>query len=458
MPVQRKPCKVLLVRPKAANMLGYLNVVDVEPLELEYLYTVLREDGFEAVIYDALLDRATLSDVLRKERPDVVCITGYITQSDLMRKYASTARRLLPRVRVILGGVHVEVNHRDFFGDSDVDYLVHTSAPAPFVELVRCIADGREADVASIDGLCLRDADGVWRTTPPVTADINDLPIPDRTYFHAHIDRFKYLHFKPCATLKTAYGCPNRCHFCFCRKLNQSRYSARDMTRVMDEIETIRCPNIYIVDDDFLVDKARLEQFVELIRERGIERRFLVYGRADFVAANPDWMRRLRQAGVRLVMVGLESFLDDRLDAYGKRSSRAINERCIEVLRECDILCMGFLMVDPGTTREDFKALGDWIEAVGLTYVSVAIFTPIPGTDSFEEYRNRLIDTDPRHFDLLHCMVQPERMSLREYYRECHKLYLRIFRIARRRHAYDFLDLTYYRQVFDRYFRTLIKE
>ncbi len=84
MAVARKPLRVLLVRPKAANMLGYLNVVDVEPLELEYLYTVFRDAGFEAVIYDALLDRATLSDVLRRERPDVLCITGYIAQQALM--------------------------------------------------------------------------------------------------------------------------------------------------------------------------------------------------------------------------------------------------------------------------------------------------------------------------------------------------------------------------------------
>lgn len=449
--------KVLLVRPKAANMLGYLNVVDSEPLELEYLYTVLRDYGAEACIYDALLDRQTLSRVLRREQPEVLCITGYITQRNLIRKYAAIAKRTLPGIRVIVGGVFAELTYSELY-DESIDYIIHTASLDVFVAVIRCIDQGTEDAIPAIKGICYRHPDGAWRKNEQVIADINDLPIPDRTYFYRTIDRYKYLNYKPCASVKTTYGCPYRCSFCYCRKLNGGIYSARDMRRVVEEIRSIQCDTIYIVDDDFLFDATRLEAFIALIEAGGIRKNFLVYGRADFVAQNKAMMMRLKQVGVCLVMVGLESMVDADLENYNKKSSRVINEQCIRVLKECDITCMGFLMMDQNARKSDFAAMAQWIDEVDLTYISVAIYTPLPGSDIYEACRDQIIDSKIQHYDFLHCMLPPAHMSLKAYYHECHKLYRKIFRIAKRKGAYDFLDLQYYRTVFDNFFRTVLKE
>ena len=449
--------KVLVVRPKAANTLGYLNVVDTEPLELEYLYTVLRDYGAEACIYDALLDHKALSRVLLDEQPDVICITGYITQRNLIRKYGAIAKRRIPGIKVIAGGVFAELTYAQLY-DDNIDYIIHTSSLKTFIEVIRCIDQDRETAIPAIKGICYRQADGTWHKNDNVIADINDLPIPDRSYFYRTMNRYKYLDYKPCASVKTTYSCPYACSFCYCRKLNSGRYSARDMRLVIEEIKSIQCDNIYVVDDDFLFDKSRLETFITLIEKNGIRKNFLVYGRADFVANNKTMMMRLKKAGVCLVMVGLESMVDAELENYNKKSSRAINEACIRVLRECNITCMGFLMVDQNARKSDFAAVAKWMETVDLTYISVAIHTPLPGSDIYENYRDQFIDTKIQHFDFLHCMLQPKHMSLRAYYRECHKLYRKIFRIAKRKGAYAFLDLQYYRGVFDHFFRTLMKE
>ena len=42
--------------------------------------------------------------------------------------------------------------------------------------------------------------------------------------------------------------------FCFCRAITQGRYAERPLEDVMTELEAIREREIYIVDDDFLVD------------------------------------------------------------------------------------------------------------------------------------------------------------------------------------------------------------
>ena len=43
-----------------------------------------------------------------------------------------------------------------------------------------------------------------------------------------------------------------------------------DIKDVVDEIKDINCENIYIIDDDFLVDPKRIRQFIDLIKENNI--------------------------------------------------------------------------------------------------------------------------------------------------------------------------------------------
>ena len=65
---------------------------------------------------------------------------------------------------------------------------------------------------------------------------------------------------------------------------------------------------IYIVDDDFLLDVDRIQRFIFELKRRNIRKHFLVYGRADFIASHPEIIRDFKEVGLRTVIVGLESF------------------------------------------------------------------------------------------------------------------------------------------------------
>ena len=68
---------------------------------------------------------------------------------------------------------------------------------------------------------------GKWIENKSVPFDINNLPLPEREYFYAHFDRYRYLELLPCAHVRTAYCCPYRCRFCYRNKLNCGVYSKR---------------------------------------------------------------------------------------------------------------------------------------------------------------------------------------------------------------------------------------
>lgn len=52
-------------------------------LELEYLHTVLAENGIEDYIYDGLVEKVNIRDTILREKPDVLAVTGFITQEKL---------------------------------------------------------------------------------------------------------------------------------------------------------------------------------------------------------------------------------------------------------------------------------------------------------------------------------------------------------------------------------------
>ena len=430
--------RILLIKPETVGIFSFTNLVDHEPLELEYLYTLFRSCGFRAFIYDRRYDLTSLKRKLRQTRPDVVCITGYITQQELMIKYCDIIKKYDRRIKIILGGSNVELNYENYFR-SKADYLYHLSGLGSMAELVKRIRDSRPVD--DIKGICFR-KNGKWKVNPKVMESPQDLPRPDRSYFYRNKDKFRYLCFRPLALVKNSFSCPRKCSFCFCTNRNGGRYACRRVEDLVDEIASLDVPAIHITDDDFLISREYLTEFVRLIRERGIHKKFLIYGRADFIAHNEDIIKELASVGLALVMVGLESPENDELDSYNKHTTLNDNLECVRILHENNIFCAGLFIVHQGMTKADFHRLYKWIAEKDII-PTVSVFTPMQGSAVYKEYEDRLIDRNVTKQDLFHCLLKPEHMSVRSFTLQYYKLSLRL--AWKNRHSPLYKDNQYFR-------------
>ena len=112
----------MLIKPETVGIFAYTYLVDHEPLEMEYLYTVLKNRGHEAYIYDRRHELTPLKSKLKHFAPDVVCITGYITQEKLMIKLARLIKRFNKRITVIIGGSHPQIKYENIY-NSSADYI-----------------------------------------------------------------------------------------------------------------------------------------------------------------------------------------------------------------------------------------------------------------------------------------------------------------------------------------------
>lgn len=437
--------KVLLIRPQAPNKLSFINILDNEPLELEYLYTELLYRGFVGYIYDGLIENTSVQDTILREKPDVVAVTGYITQQKLMIEYCRLAKEINSNIMTIVGGVHVQMNYEEFY-DESIDYLLRSESVSAFGDLLA------GADLSTINGLIYK-KDGRFIQNELIPIDINTLPIPDRSFFNKHKSKYHYLHLQEVATIKTAFSCPFSCNFCYCTLLAGGKYSARDLSLVIEELKTIESKNIQIVDDDFLVDKNRLLEFIRLVRENKIDKTFICYSRADFIANNEDLVRELRSIGFIYFLVGLEAISNEELVAMNKQVSIDENRKCIEILRNADAHCIALMIAPLSADKAYFRKLYDFVKETKLLYVTVSIFTPIPGTPLYEEYKDKIVSDDIEDYDFLHLVLEPEKLTKQQFYREYNKLVLRLYNLAKKSGIYDFMDIEFYKNMLTGYLK-----
>ncbi len=411
--------KVLLVRPRPdPDTIGLQHVMLVEPLELEVLGALCRPGGHEPVVLDLTLEADDIDAFLARERPDVLAVTGYITNVPAMIDACRRAKVRSDRIVTMVGGVHCEVVPEDL-DDPAIDFRVVRNAVTVFPRLLDHVANGAPLPP------------GVLR--PGQACDPDALPpmdfayaCPERALVDRYRDRYFYIFHDRVALLKTAFGCPYTCNFCFCRRITTGKYRERPMPDVLDELQRIPQREVYIVDDDFLVSRERVMSFVQGVRARGIDRRYLVYGRADFIAGNPDVIQAFRDAGLRTVIVGFESFLDDDLQAFKKGIDASTNAAAMAVLNRLGVECFATIILPPNWGRQEFHACGRRLRELKVKFVNLQPLTPLPGTGVRCDPATLLVPrSDFPKWDLAHVMLRPQKLNEAEFYEELIALYLR---------------------------------
>ncbi len=405
--------KILFVRPRYNTRLSRHPWLATEPLDLEYLAAIASEEGCKWMIHDPVVKKESFPHILKNFNPTIVAITGYYPAKDQMIHYAQQAKLAGKKILTLVGGAHAEVNHTDFHREA-VDIVIRSGGANTFREILQTIQRGDNTD--DIAGICHCTESGTWQCKTAEPFDPAALPVPDRSHFNQYREHFSYLHYGPTALVKTAYGCPFNCKFCYCRMLNNGHYSSRKPEEVVAEIKEIQCAQIWIVDDTFLLDIDRIRRFADLIETNNINKRFIIYSRSEFVAKNPEVIPLLKKIGVINVIIGFESICEDKLNRYNKRIAEAEGRQCIRLLNDAKIECTGLFIMDVDASLTDFLSLDRWIKKTNLTTYTFSIFTPYPGTEDFEKFKDLLITNDCRKWDLSHLVLAPTKMSRSTFY------------------------------------------
>lgn len=246
-----------------------------------------------------------------------------------------------------------------------VDSIVRYEGELTLLDLADRLGSG--ADWRSVPGIARRreandgEPGGAGQTvlTPPrhLIHDLDTLPWPDRNYEPEEILGQRAM------PLIASRGCSRTCSFCsihvFYRAAPGKVVRLRQPRRVVEEMRALhheRGINIFLFqDDDFPVfGKAWQRWTRELLQEL---RRAELVGRVVWKmncradAVEPVLFAEMRDAGLYLVYMGLESGSEEGLDTLNKGVEVAQNIAAVRTLKALGLTFeFGFMMFDPSTT------------------------------------------------------------------------------------------------------------
>lgn len=164
-----------------------------------------------------------------------------------------------------------------------------------------------------------------------VIKDLGSIPIPDRRDAHKYKFYFKDKNGteRPCTSMFTSRGCPNRCAFCDSPGLwtRQVRYAP--IYRVREEFEQIRdlgFSSIMFCDDILPLNRPRMLEMCDLLKKMDFVWRCSM--RVDIISHRlygKDFLHKMYDAGMIECLVGVESGSQQILDNIYKNTTTEQN-------------------------------------------------------------------------------------------------------------------------------------
>ena len=388
--------KIVLKKVRKRTPFAWLNPIRVEPLELEYLQTVIEGLKLECLIVDPLYKRESVHG-------DVVVLTGYNTARSQMMDEAREIRARAPETVIIASGVDVQVN-ADLYERGAFDYLMLSNRLDDFKNLIEQIVFKKNGVLYGVMSLKNKKA----YVPSPKMMSFEKIS-PSRAYFNHIKHQTHYLLYEKVALVKRSHSCPHQCEFCFCKQLNQGHYISRGYDTLYQEMASVQADYFWVVDDVFIYNTKEAEAFINVFKDAGLK--MIVYLRADFIARHSHLITTLKACGIIEVIVGFETIKASVLKEFNKGYTPDVNTAAIAALKKANLSFTALFMVDISDNLEDFKALKDYIKKQQLVNYTFSIFTPLRGTTLYETYQDDLVDVKCEHYDFLHLVLKPHNMA-----------------------------------------------
>ena len=362
-------------------------------LGIGYLAAALRAQGVDVRLLDVQEGRAAIVRAAVESRPILI---GF---SLIFQFYLSRYRDIVEALR--RAGVTSHITTGGHFPSlcwtetlealPGIDSVVRFEGEQTLLDLVETIHRG--GDWHAVPGIAYRDSTGRPVSNParPFIADLDMLPYPVREGPAQRVIGVETL------PILASRGCARDCVFCSIRQFYRGapgrvvRVRAADCVAAeIQELFDSRGARIYqFQDDDFPVwgawGRRWVGDFADALARRGLEGEVIwkISCRVDEV--EPELFAALRDAGLYLVYLGIESGTEAGLAALHKRTTVADNLRAARVLDRLGVLCQyGFMLLEPSST---FASVGGNLAflrklvAGGRRAVSFCRMVPYGGTE-----------------------------------------------------------------------------
>lgn len=360
------------------------------PYWLCYAAGVCMKRGHKVKVIDCITKKYNTEQtvkIVQKCTPDY--IMAEITTSTCAQDYKvlEQIKSSYPEVKIVIGGTHATALSEQVLKECRaIDIIVRQ-------EYDFLLADVIEANgaIEELKGITYRKGEQIVKNEDRVwTEDLDEIPFVSKVYekFLNPNDYFYAFARKPMIQIFSSRGCPYRCNFCsYPETMTGRNVRKRSPQNFVDEIEYIckempYIQEIFIEDDTFTADKARVVEICDEMIKRNLKPVWSCNTRADLPY---EVMKKMKEAGCRLLVVGYESGNQNVLNETKKGIKLEQSLEFAKNTKKLKLKVFGCFMI--GLKGDNRKTIEETFRFAKKVYPDMIFFqqaVPFPGTGFYQ--------------------------------------------------------------------------
>jgi anaerobic magnesium-protoporphyrin IX monomethyl ester cyclase len=280
------------------------------PLGILAVSTPLLRAGYQICIVDSTITPNFQKRVL-DELEDALCLAVSLVTGPMIKEtvqIARAAKRLYPKKPVILGGWHPSLLPDQTLAAEYVDIVVKGQGEDALLEILQAIEAGETP--RGIEGVGYKEDGRLRFNSPRMLKPLVDMP--PKAYHLADFDAYEKVCGRRWAMYTSSLACPYNCGYCTNEGVYGRKWNALPAGQVAEEtcdlVQRYGLELLWIVDDNFLVDRERAVAIAEQIVRRGVQFKWSIQASTNLVCRmTHEELVLLKRAGLSQVAQGAES-------------------------------------------------------------------------------------------------------------------------------------------------------
>jgi len=339
------------------------------------------------------LSEAEFTSQLQNKNPDYILITSSMTYWYPAIKELSCLLKLkFPKTPIILGGTYASLCPDHAKKENLYDFVFTNSELDKFFKLINCSLN--------LKGLLLT--------------------LPDYESFYSSLDY---------TVLRTSWGCPFDCSFCAIRKLACDFFRI-PKKKILDFILKYRKQgqkHFVLYDDAFLYNPEYAKELLSQIVKLNLSLNFHTPNALHLRFLDLETAKLLKTSGFINPHFGLETLNPNLQKTWGDKATKEDLIKGIESLKQAGFnegeFSVYLLLGYPDQNLEELRLDAEFINKQGAR-ISLAEFSPVPGTKIFQNHQ-QILDEPLLQNNSLFGFFQKERIKefweIKNYVRNLNK-------------------------------------
>lgn len=385
------------------------------PLAYGYLTGYLKHMGEDVRMLYKTQDFSLLVKQIMELNPVIVgfgSLYPELKETGEIISLLNQAGRTFP---VVIGGQMVTPTPEFAVEITGADFGVIGEGEITLHKLVNAIRE--DNDPSQIRGLVIRHGNSIINTGPgEFIEDLNTLPpipyelfptekwLPIGKWYAENCPQPHWKVEDRVINVHGGRGCPFTCNFCYHHSKPRYRKIEVMMNEAQAALKRFDGNMLYFSDDLVLATPKRARELVDAIRQLDRRVEWSVTARFDTLARIDDsLLGEMKEAGLRIMGLGVESGSDRILQIIGKNCTAAVMREQMSRLHKVGIMpTVSIMLAQYNETREDVEAsinfMRDTVRENPLVNYAFTVTTPFPGSSLYNMILSQHVLRDHRHF------------------------------------------------------------